>query len=371
MTHSNSSADFGQISLDTTPGKTTYSRFAPEGPEDLEKPSLHGSWNEEGGAYLFLFPFDIYTDPDLEERQTSYVDATQIHLFPPFRHTQTVGRAIQQIELERVPTPDDAVAPDYDRVRLKDLRMHRDLGEPCNALRVDLLSDPGPEFAKRIVDQFLGLVRWWTGQWWVGRDRQHSESYLRNWFPINEKHERVRGVQAFASGYGFLGMEKPLNLEYFRNIRGNITNERTAPLHVNLFHDGVYYQSTGDVRRSVLELATSCEAGVAIAFENLAREKGISPTKTKKLLSEGFEKRIASKSKKVVGVSFKEQEPDSWETLYDLWVARGNVAHGKGPIVRGGSVWDEDDLIDTIEAVSRLLAWLELIDPEHPRTARA
>lgn len=340
-------------------------RFAPESREDLEKPDLTGSWEQDGAAYLFHFPFDVFVDPDLEELQESYVDDTWITLYPPFNNRDTESRDIEQIQVEKIPTPDGTVAPDYDRVRLQYLQLQRELGYPTDSMRIDLSPDRDAAFAKRIINQFLGLARWWTFQWWIGKTRRYSDQYLRNWFRINEENERISGIQGFATAYGFLGFEQELDVEKFRYIRGNITNGREIPLHWDLFNEAIYYHADQDVRKTVIELAIACEAGVASIFEKLGESQSdITPSDVESLQDSNFEDRIAGEAEDLVGSSFAQTNPSDYENIYDLWVARGHVAHGKPPIIRGGDVWASEDLVEVIESTLHLLQWLERFNPE-------
>jgi hypothetical protein len=149
------------------PGQYSFFRLAPEPREGTSKPEFAGSTRTSGASYLFLFPFDIYVEPNLREVQSSYVDQltpnrTEIRLYPPFLNSGTGEHVVEQIDLSAVPSPEGVVAPDYNKVRVKSFSLSRKLGHPANAMRVDFFPDRDAYFANNLMNQFLGLARWWT-----------------------------------------------------------------------------------------------------------------------------------------------------------------------------------------------------------------
>lgn len=74
-----------------------------------------------------------------------------------------------------------------------------------------------------------------------------------------------------------------------------------------------------------------------------------------------FEKRLDGGLKAVFGHSFAQDEPDSYQLLKALWVARNNVAHGKEAIARIGNETRRVTRVDErkmLRAVNNLMAWL-------------
>jgi hypothetical protein len=349
------------------PGEYLHLRVVPEPREGLPTPDFIGSTRATGASYLFLFPFDIYVASDLTEVQSSFVDQltpnrTEIRLYPPFLNTGTGEHFIEQIELSAVPSPPGVVAPDHNKVRMKSWGLSREFGRPANAMRIDLFPDREATFANIIMNQFLGLARWWTLQWWIKRDRRHSEAYLRNWFAINEASERLSGVHAYSSLYGFLGFERPLSLDMFRSIRGNITNGRESPLSRELFLDAVYFHSLGEVRRALLELAISAESAVAEMFTEMALKREVSGSALKKVLRLDFGDRLARGAKQLFGRSFADERPDEHEWVLRAWFSRGNVAHALEPKVKmpdGVRLVNHADVVRMIGAILELFKWLE------------
>lgn len=351
------------------PGEVLHYALEPEPRDGLQPPLLVGPPHVAGTSYLFLFPFDIVVESSLAETQSSYVyqltpDSTHVRLYPPFSNADSPDHRVEQIKLSAVPSPMGVLRPDHNKVRVKDIAISRQFERVANAMRIDLFPPRDTDFAQRIVDQFLGLVREWTLQWWIKRDRRHSESYLRSGFAINEASERLSGVNAFGSLYGFLGLERPLDLQIFRSIRGNLTNGRESRLSRELFLDGIYFHSIGDVRRALLDLAIGAESAVGEQYSKLVAPGGVTKSAVDKVLGDKFERRISLGAEKLFGRSFAVEQPEEYTWVRRLWFARGNIAHGAEPNVRmpeGLRVVTHADVLPIIKAVLELLKWLETL----------
>lgn len=330
--------------------------------EGLVPPEYSGSVINAGGAYLFQFPFDIYIADEPFEIQTSYVDGTQVTIYPIFRNA---APEISRVEPENMPFRPGTVPPTFNKVGVKSITMNYDWGWRADALRLDFQPDRGPEFATQIAEQLIGLVRWWTAQWWIGRDRRHTEDYLRNWFSINEVGERLSGINGFASTYGRFGNEQLLDLQKFRNIRGNITHGRHIPLSWDTFFDGIYFRATLQLRRSVLETAIACEAKIVEEAQRISARDGISNSRRSKALSsDDFSVKLDKGIQMLVGRRFRDEAPEEFDKLKLLRTARGNVAHGGIALIPegGGSrVITADDMLAMLHATLKMFKWLEAV----------
>lgn len=332
------------------------------GRDDLIPPTYSGGVEAVGGSYLFHFPFDILVADGLSELQTSMVDNTWIDIYPPFFNgSELVSPA--QIELEVIPWKPGTLRPDFDRVRVKELVVDRHLGKRANALRIDFRPDRGSDFASRIVEQFVGLTRWWTGQWWIGRDRRAEFLYLRNWFPINERGERLSGIDGFASIYGNFGIERAFNSQHFRNIRGNITNGRLIPLSIDTFFDAIHFHATGQLRRAVLEAAIACEARIGEEATRICARAGLPKSRLKKALSsDDFTVKLIKGMGQLTQRSFARDHPESYKWLQLIRTARGQIAHGGSPLIpaaNGSRAPTSDEVFQMLRSAHAMFQWLE------------
>jgi hypothetical protein len=153
----------------------------------------------------------------------------------------------------------------------------------------------------------------------------------------------------------------------FRSIRGNITNGRESPLSRELFLDGIYFHSLGEVRRALLELAISAESAVAEMFTEVAAKKGNNRSALRKVLRRNFEDRLGSGAEQLFGRSFANDHPTEYEWVLRLWFARGNVAHALEPRVEmpdGVRLVTHPDVVRMINATLELFKWLESLRRE-------
>ncbi len=348
------------------PGEQRYYLIQASGKPDLPSPQLAGSKAPSGTAYLFEFPFGIFVDPlILPTPQDSWVENVRVRIYPPFLGRPDAPE--RRIAPSQIPHDPATLPPDHNKVGVKTIAVDYKLGDTRNAIRLDLTPDRGPAFAARIGEQFVGLCRWWTGQWWIGRDDRHVRDYLCNWFEINEQGERLSGINGAMWMRGLYGVERPLSTEMLRNIRGNITNGRHIPLSWDAIYDAIYFQASTHVRRSALEAAIACEAGVAEAAKRLAKSRNCSATQLKKALqSNDFTVKLSQGLFRIAGRDFALEKPDDFTILSRLRDWRGTIAHGEPPLVRCNDntlrPLEAADLTLTINAVLSSLRWLTEVE---------
>jgi hypothetical protein len=341
-------------------GERLYLTIVTEGGADPPAPQFAGPKEKSGATYLFLFPFDLYVADDLAT-QTSFVDHTEVRIHPPFLNDPDGDLPIPQIEVDAIPNDPPAIAPDYNRVRLKNFARSAWFAERRNALRVDLLPDQGASFAATVVEDWLGLVRWWTRQWWVGRDRRHQEDYLRNGFDINGLGERLGGVVTYYGEYGGFAIEEPLTLEHTRNIRGNLTNGRKIPLSWDVFLDAIYFHASRHVPRAVLNAAIACEARIGEDVARIGARETWSKSKIKMITGPNDFVGQLHNLEQELAVTFQGTEADQRDWLEALRTCRGNVAHGSRALyAKAGATIEasNEDVFMMLDATLALSNWL-------------
>ena len=344
------------------PGERLYVRVEPQGKPGAPAPQLRGGLTVAGGCYLYVLPFDIYVTPDLAQPSTVELESTAVTIYPPFLNDMSERAIISQIRPDRIPFSSRGVGPDYDRLILEALSLPWPIGQRRDALRIDVSPGREAEFAESLVTRFLSLCRWWTRQWWITRDRGHSESSLRNWFEINAFGERVSAFHSFARTYGLFGMERPLNREGFEEIVRDLAIPRDIPAHLDTFFDAVHSHSVAELRRAVLELATASEVALDRAL-SLKVDRGLLNRRQMKRILDGHDfLQHLQRAGRFFGKNFATESPSHYPAVRTVWVARGQIAHGHAPFVidSGQKVaLESKHVVAGIIAVSYLIGWID------------
>jgi hypothetical protein len=333
--------------------------------DGLPQPKLIGSAAKQGGAYVFLLPFDIYVASGISSSQI-VMGETKVRLYPPYRNSESSDITLEQADLGALPYPPGTARPNYDKVRTKELRLGRKLGDQTNradAIRLDITPNREADFVVPLFDRLVGLIRWWTSQWWIKRDRRYDETALRNWYPINELGERTGGVHSFLSSAGFIGIERPLDADMWPSIRSQLLRGRTIPLSRDLLFDGIYFNAVGDLRRAVLETAIGCEIALDETLNEMVQQGMEAGVASRILGGNDFLKHLR-RTGDVRGRSFENEHKVAYEAIRVMWIARGHVAHGEPPRVPSGSTSRElnsKDMAAIFRGVVEFYQWLAAI----------
>lgn len=341
-------------------GEWFYGRAAaysnPDGTNDFTVP-------QEGGAYLFLFPFDIYTKDLTATISVTLGDQTW-RGYPPFLNDREDPLAIEQVRKELVPGPAEFPEPGVGTPAFEKFSLRHSIGARTNTVRVDFIPDPEAAVATEFVELLVGWLRATSGQWWMGQNRGHALRPLRNWFGISAKGERASGFHTFWSYYGGFGIEKPVTHDVFAQSFRAATRGHQVPLSAEALLDAMYHHASGDDRRAVLDAATACEAAVGEEFRRVANRDGHSASAVKRATaSNDFTVQLETAAKSLgVGSEFSVEDPTSFAWLEQLRTARGNVAHGGPLMIRDkngkGHVPDAEDMFAMIDAARIVLGWL-------------
>jgi hypothetical protein len=237
----------------------------------------------------------------------------------------------------------------------------------------DLQSVGSEKDINDVLFNFSRLVRWVTGQWWVGMDRLFENNLVRNAFVINEKGERIGPITGFRSVFQHFGFERPLDAPTFQWVCDAVTDGQHPPLHRDTFYDAIYWYARRDYRRSILDAAVACEQIRDGLVEGVAHAMGISPRQARKsLVSDDLRENLDNGFREGYQLSFRAADAEAYEAVCQLWIARGNIAHGRPPVVPTGSTPrtpTEDDYRRWLLACFKLVGWYEEIDWENLTTA--
>lgn len=285
---------------------------------------------QQGGAYLFLFPFDIYTK-ELTATLTKTTGSKTWRTYPPFLNDAFDPLAIDQIQKELVPGPAAYPEPGLGTPAFENISLSHSIGDRTNAVRIDFVPDPEAKAATEFVERFISWLRALSSQWWIGRNRAYALRPLRNWFGISEGGERASGFHTFWSYYGGFGVERPVTHQEYGTAFRAAANGHQVPLSVDAILDAMHHHASQDDRRSVLDAAIACEAGIGEELRRVAARDGHSASAVKKATSShDFTDQLEAAEVLVAAdQSFASAHPTELSWLKQLRTARGNVAHGE------------------------------------------
>lgn len=322
--------------------------------------------NTNGSAYIFTFPFDIHMSELVNEHRFAVFENTQVTIYPPFRSDDLTGLEVEQIHPGRIPFRKGTNPPDSDRKFQDRLTLNHTWEEEvliADSMRLDITPQRDAAFASKVINKLVTLIRWWTQQWWITLDRRYIKDILHNAFEINEKGERISSIYSYGSIYGRLGVERILNQGIFGQVCDALSADMSSPLYVETLFDSIYFQSIGDLRRSIIEASITCESVRDHLLSNLLEKKRISNSVYRKMTKDtDILKHFDTGFKELMGQSFKSIRPEEFDKIKKLSIARNHVAHGKKPIKLIDDKIAEftiDDQFMCILGVFSLVEWAE------------
>jgi hypothetical protein len=326
--------------------------------------AVNGTTEEKTTAYLFSYPFDILTHPELSGIYDVKIDGHRVTIYPPFS-SRTGGDAnfVENVPLKNIPRRPNTIAPDLNPLVAPDITVApKDSLRRTDSLRLDCPKELPYEFAATAADKCVGLIRWRTMQWWIKRGREHSRTHIRNWFRANELGERLSGVGVFRFFYGKIGCERLLDSRIWGEVAQCLSAGQSIPFSWDIFFDAIYFHSTDDVRRSILETAISNEFMLTETLEAWVFKRRIERSKMQAVLRGSNYLAHLARAGKLWGRSFEHDYPNNFKWVKAAWIARGNVAHGKAPFTLLPQGIDHVTLKDMISVFASVIALREWFD---------
>lgn len=186
------------------------------------------------------------------------------------------------------------------------------------------------DYAERLIE----LIRWHTNQTWVGRGGHRSYHDLRQaWVPeggrgalIGTGHRLIQGSTPV--GGVLLGEDfKLLDEAIWRQVAQDLYSGTTSGLHDRLLLDAHYFLHGGNLLRCVLEAAIACEVYARKRVSDLATAPD-DPVLKELTRSGSFVERYLHLAPSYLrSRSLKEEQPDLWRRVQELFQARNNAAH--------------------------------------------
>ena len=332
-----------------------------------ERALLHGIYSDGqsrlGESRLYLFPFDILCEDISPPPRTFRVRGGSYRVYWPFKNGGGKGSELQQVAMASVPfLPRKRPERPEDRQLHGFTGTHRSGDETrpiADAIRVDCYPGDAPDMMGRLVP----LLRWITRQWWVDRDRKHDEAYRRNSFNVDRAGAMVGGVAIMLRMAGRFNIEAPLDENRFWYAVESALAGKTAPLAALLYLDAIYYLNTNDLRRSILDASIACEL---LLLDHGGRMVDRGTTSVKQVRRSFKEAKLSYNLdrglEETLGRSFAKELPGDFARIDRMWVARGNVAHGKPPYVSVGAgrrSMTHADQVEALKSVLKLFIWFQ------------
>jgi hypothetical protein len=365
MSSTEQQSDSEQVQLE--PGKHLPLRYNVFPKDENERPpcELHGSTEAKTTAYVFWYPFDIVVESPLADIYDLDIDSRKVTIYPPFRGRSDSELAIRNVPLSKIPHRRNATSPDFSWLGAAEITLGHDHNlRRVDSLRIDVPKDEPYEFAATLAENLIGLIRLFTKQWWIKRGREHPRTHIRHWFHANELGERLAGVGTFRFFYGRMGFERSLDASTWRAVCEALGRQETIPLSWDIFLDAIYFHSTDDLRRSILEVAISNEIVLAEALNSWHANQRLNESQVKQVLHGNDYTQHLRRTGALWNRPFESEHPDEFVWTRAAWIARGNVGHGKPPIAPlpgGVRLMTLDDVLSIFASGIVLRKWLKSI----------
>lgn len=352
------------------PGQERWIRIDPgeASPDVSGSPPPAADATVAGFVYVLALPFDIDVSPDLQTAIDATIDGGRVRVHPPFRSDDRTGHDVEQIPMQRIPFASHERRSTAGFRQFSTMRAARGIEASsvlANALGISCFQPMTPGDVTAIAIRIINLMRWYTWQWWIGRDRRHTHAMLRHALPINADGQCVGGVSSYTRLYGRAVISKSLDARLFAQIGEALQADHHIPESVELMLDAMYHHAVGDLRRSVIDAAAAGDAMLTeavarlVASGRLTRQEA-TPIRNPTGSGRDFLGRLGELENLVQSPSSRELRPGS--VLNRLRIARGNVAHAAR--VDGGlGTYTLADQFAALQATFSLSGWLEQLAP--------
>lgn len=350
--------------------------------------------NTRGKAYLFTFPFWIYTDQkqklELKLEEITY-KGLKIRIYPPFRSAEANYTGMPYINPYNIPYPTNIKIrlnrnAEIFNLSVVPLLVNKEITKPAalpiftkewqseipepfpmDSLRIDSLNleEKSEHTIEKAINHFLSLIRTKTNQWWITHSTHVLMGYLRNEISIDEGGMPLDIPKGRCSIRAVSGFETGLNINIWNSCIIDLKNNVEVSYYKELFLDGIYYAAINAIRRSVLDLSSACEVAKELAIMKLWNKCNPDKNYKRTRVIKGYNLfDHLDTTLKGLSCSYKEEHPENYQKIKNMWVTRQNVAHyGKAEYTEDGAKTPVDDNIlrSFILASKHCIEWLETI----------
>lgn len=314
-------------------------------------------------AYVFTFPFFMLVNmKNKPELRMVELDDARLRIYPPFRSAPANWTVTPVLMASKIPfltgrepknkdfsfrslwnvaaypgtEGNSKIAGDNMTLVWKDSWNHEKFSDifPMDSIRVDMIPR-GKAVNAYLIEEFISRlvenVRCVTKQWWIGRSSDTFTGWKKASFEIDKYGKMLGQVGAYGSGSSVSGIEKPLDKSKWNEVLSRCENGIDPDISDYLLLDASYFFAKNDMRRFVMDAATTCEIEKDNAFERLwKRYKNTNFRKGKAMSGWDLGRHLDSDLENLCGRSLKKECPEIFMLIENLWDARGNVAHGEG-----------------------------------------
>jgi hypothetical protein len=276
------------------------------------------------------------------------------------------------VDIARIPFPAGAARPPAHRPYTQAVPEVGGGLTMADGLRVDVFPVPvglqkaDPEnAAERAVTGLLSVLRWKTGQWWVGHAHREFEGLLRQWYPAHRHGQLDEGTVSLPVRIEpRMGFETPITPDLFASAAEMAVSNQRGPVHWDAFLDSVFYFIASDsLPRAVVEAAVSCELAVENAVATLAAKRERPFETMSRVLNRGdLVGNLQTAVPKLLERSYPSEHPRQFAQIVTLWRVRGSIVHGRlAGVDRRADVPDREAVAELLTASHQLLSWLDAV----------
>lgn len=214
----------------------------------------------------------------------------------------------------------------YSSLNESDKISRDDIYYPADSLKITVVTDQISEFEKKITDYvfmpLLAGLRDQTNQWWAGQPQERLSGNLHFLVPLGEKEELVGSPSPICRATTDIAFE-PLTEESWLLATEYIKNPKIRPwrqLELEAYHS----LASRNYLSGIVLACAAVESFRDYILERQGLKIGDFGTSTTDLL-----KHLTIGTEKLFSKNLLVDQPEVYEGLKALWIARGEAAHGK------------------------------------------
>lgn len=323
-----------------------------------------------GGLAYFSYSGGAVCTPELLGVQALERDGARLEFLSPIRIGDPAWRAVPRFTVDRFKQEYPSADGVFDLFALAAHPAINDDGSPAIMLsneHAPLASLPRDTFpvlithdrwqnflplAENLLADLLGRIRLATGQWWVGRPSEHLTGNCHVTLNADDQRMSLIPSPRCRQTRPFEGTQR-LSPSLWASIFSDLRNGGLVSTPRLLESDAVYFYAIREFRISLITLATAFESSRDILSDRVGKRfKGTDITK-----------HLSTNLDAGLGRNLAREKPDLYEFLKRVWIARGNLAHGR-PLVWGatGAQFGDQSAEHFFDPAKQLLNWLDTVE---------
>ncbi len=356
--------------------------------------SNNTSFEQYGRAWLFSFPFWLVIDGNekLQNKEVS-IGKHSFRFYPPFRSGDANFLPMPHIRPMNIPfLPGTEIKfkkgytgkrvsalPMLARNENKEVAVRLFIKEDLkilpsdqlhmDSMRIDLIEKIGEIEEVRPNDfilKFLSILRVLSNQWWITRSVDRYLGYIRQFFTIDRIGRLSSELEGLISCHTAYGNEKLISSEIWMDALNQLENG-CSPNQIDLYMlDVLYYGAINDIERGLLNCSMALELVLEETYERLWKKNSSANFKRGRVMQgDGIPEHLSTDLERFYSRSYKNERSDNFFQIENMWLARGNVAHGgQAEFYRDGehTIVDKEQLTKYYYVIESCIKWLRAIN---------